>query len=194
VLSRSRRLPSPALVISIFALVVAVGGGTFAFAALNNKKVRKISTSTANKLITKRAGGLSVNHAKSADTATTATNATNATNANTVGGLPPTAFAPSTVVRSVKVSATGVVDANHSDGIVQANVTHPGTGIYCFNGLNPAPKTSVAQFAFGTAFKSEIFSQTNPVAGFFCEGLQIGVATYKEPAVLENEPFEMIIH
>jgi hypothetical protein len=191
VLNRFRRLPSPALVISVLALIVAVGGGTLAFAALNNKKVRKISTSTANKVITKRAGGLSVLHAKTADSATTAGSAGNA---NTLGGLPSTAFAPSTVVRSVKVSATGAVDASHSDGITQANLSHPGTGIYCFNGLNPAPKTSVAQFAFGVSFESEIFSQTNPAPGFFCEGLQIGVATYSAPGVLSNQPFEMIVH
>ena len=35
--------PSPALVISAIALIVAVGGGTFAFAALNNAKVKKIA-------------------------------------------------------------------------------------------------------------------------------------------------------
>lgn len=95
-LNRIRKLPSPALAISVLALVIAVGGGTFAMAALTNKKVRKISTTTANKLITKRAPKLSVSHAVSADTATradsaskadTATNATNAATAANATGL-----------------------------------------------------------------------------------------------------------
>src|SRR5436305_3385882 len=75
------RRPSPALVISVIAVIIAVGGGTFALAASDNKKDKKI----ANKVVTKRAPSLAVASAKTADTAT---NATNANNANTVGGHP----------------------------------------------------------------------------------------------------------
>jgi len=62
VLSRIRRLPSPALVISVIALIVAVGGGSVAIALTDNQKDKKI----ANAQITKRAPGLSVKHANSA--------------------------------------------------------------------------------------------------------------------------------
>ena len=65
-LRRIRRLPSPALVISAIALVLAVGGGTFAIAALSHHD-KKVVKKIANKQITKRAPGLSVNHATSAD-------------------------------------------------------------------------------------------------------------------------------
>jgi hypothetical protein len=37
-----RQLPSPALVISFIALVVAVGGGSVALASLGTSKVKKI--------------------------------------------------------------------------------------------------------------------------------------------------------
>lgn len=71
-LSRIRRLPSPALVISTIALIVAVGGGTAALALTDNQKDKKIAKKVSNKQITKRAPGLSVKHAKTAGTATTA--------------------------------------------------------------------------------------------------------------------------
>jgi hypothetical protein len=63
-LKRIRRLPSPALVISIIALVVAVGGGTYAI-ALNKHDTKKI----VNKQIEKKAPKLSVKHAEKADKA-----------------------------------------------------------------------------------------------------------------------------
>ena len=62
------RRPSPALVISVIALIVAVGGGTFAFAALNKKTVNKIANRDANNVFGSRIGSASV------------ANATNATN------------------------------------------------------------------------------------------------------------------
>lgn len=102
-LARIRRLPSPALVISAIALIVAVGGGSFAIAAINNSKVKKIAKKQANKQIKKKAPGLSVSHAATADTATNANHATSAdsaanadhassadtaTNASQLGGQP----------------------------------------------------------------------------------------------------------
>ena len=70
------RIPSPALVISIIALIAALGGG-YAIAKGGDKKSDK---KIANKQITKRAPGLSVLHAKTAD------NATDSGNAAKVGG------------------------------------------------------------------------------------------------------------
>lgn len=63
-LKRIRRLPSPSLVISITALIVAVGGGTYAI-ALNKHDTKKV----VNKQIKKKAPKLSVKHAEKADQA-----------------------------------------------------------------------------------------------------------------------------
>ncbi len=90
-LTRIKRLPSPALVISAIALIVAVGGGTFAIAAITNPKVKRISKRQANKQIRKKAPGLSVLHAQSADTATNADHATTADKATTTDAV--TSFA-----------------------------------------------------------------------------------------------------
>ena len=69
-LRRFRRLPSPALVIASIALILAVGGGSFALAITDKKSDKRIAKRVSNRQITRRAPHLSVNHANSADNAT----------------------------------------------------------------------------------------------------------------------------
>ena len=71
-LSRFRRLPSPALVIASIALILAVGGGSFALAISDKKQDKKIAKRVANKQITRRAPSLQVKHARIARRAKTA--------------------------------------------------------------------------------------------------------------------------
>jgi hypothetical protein len=73
---RRFRLPSPALVISMVALSLVLGGSAFAAATATHGD-KKADT----KLVKKLAPSLSVKHAKTANTAASATSATNATNA-----------------------------------------------------------------------------------------------------------------
>jgi hypothetical protein len=72
-LSRMRARATYANVTATLALFVALGGGSFAVAALSGsekKVVKKIAKKQANKRITARAPGLTVEHAGSADVAT----------------------------------------------------------------------------------------------------------------------------
>jgi hypothetical protein len=102
------RVPSPALVIAVIALIVAVAGGAFAVAALTNKKAKKI----ANKVVTRRAPGLSVASAVSAN---------------------PSVFA--------QIAPDGTVNTANSKGITQANVSlGSALGYYCFGSLPFAPR------------------------------------------------------
>jgi hypothetical protein len=57
VLRRFRRLPSPAFVIASIALILAVGGGSFALAISDKKSDKRIAKRVANRQITKRARG-----------------------------------------------------------------------------------------------------------------------------------------
>ena len=73
-MKRVFRRPSPAMLVAIAALIVALGGTAVAGGVLNKKKVKNIS----NNQITQRAPGLSVasaGTAKSADTAKTVSDA-----------------------------------------------------------------------------------------------------------------------
>src|SRR6478672_2769797 len=74
-LKRRFRLPSPALVISMIALSLVLGGTAVAATVTHGDKKADA------KLIKKLAPSLSVKHAKTANSATNATNAVNATNA-----------------------------------------------------------------------------------------------------------------
>jgi hypothetical protein len=92
---RTRR-PSPATLIALLALVVAVGLPVehAAAAALTPKSVKKIAKKVADKEIAKKAAGLSVAHAGSADT---------------LGGTPASGFLPK---QPVTMSMSSIAWAN----------------------------------------------------------------------------------
>jgi hypothetical protein len=80
------RMPSPAILIAVLALVAALAGTAVAgpdasTSAVSKKTVKKIATKQINKL----APGLSVASAETANTANTATTATTANTADTAG-------------------------------------------------------------------------------------------------------------
>jgi hypothetical protein len=109
------RAPSPALVIALIALFVALGGTSYAASKVIVTKHKDAKADT--KLVKKLAPSLSVKHAKtansattaahatsadsatnathatSADSATNATSATTAANANELGGVAPSGYA-----------------------------------------------------------------------------------------------------
>jgi hypothetical protein len=81
-MKRVFRCPSPAMVVAIVALIVALGGSALAGGVLTKKKVKNI----ANNAITQRAPGLSVANAKGADSAKSADSATTAGRATNLLG------------------------------------------------------------------------------------------------------------
>ena len=115
--------PSPAIVIAILALVAGVTGAAVASPSakkVTTKKVKKI----ADKEIDKKAPGLSVAHAATADSATI--------------GQSPVAYA--------HVNADGSVDTANSRGVASSNVTNDPitTGSYCIRGLTGVKTAEVA--------------------------------------------------
>src|SRR3954452_21615708 len=88
---RVKRRPSPAMVVAILALIAGVAGTAIAAVPVTKK--------TVNNIITKRAPGLSVFHAKTADIAS------NANNANTLNNLNADALASA----GAFANASGVV-------------------------------------------------------------------------------------
>ena len=117
-LKRRPGLPSPALVLSLIALFMALGGTSY---AADKVILTKHSDAKADtKLIKKLAPTLSVKHAKTANSATTATNAshattadsaTNATNATTaanateLGGQPASSY----LTTASRIGTPGIV-------------------------------------------------------------------------------------
>jgi hypothetical protein len=101
------RAPSPALVISLIALFVALGGTTYAATSLPANSVG--TQQIRNKAVTAakiNAHGLKVQNATNAATAQNATYAKTARNANAVGGYPASYFALSTIEPAHVVGGT----------------------------------------------------------------------------------------
>lgn len=140
------RKPSPALAVAFVALLVALGGTSYAAFSLPKNSVgtkqlkdNAVTTSkikdgavTSSKLNT---SGLTVPHAANANNATHATTADRAT----VGG--PVAFAA--------VNLNGTVDPDHSRGIDSSNVTTAGISSYCFKNL-PSFKFALSSVGYET--------------------------------------------
>ena len=101
------RTPSPALIISLISLFVALGGTTYAATSLPPNSVGtpqlKNKSVTAAKINTH---GLKVRNATSATTAQNATFAKTAQNANALGGYPASYFALSSIEPAHVVGAT----------------------------------------------------------------------------------------
>jgi hypothetical protein len=132
--------PSPALVVSIIALVAALGGTSYAAFSLPKHSVG--SKQLKNNAVTQSKikngavtgskmnfAGVTVPSANHANSATNATNATNAGNATRLGGQPASAYQPSgnVLFASVNTSAT---TATVVRGRGATGAGRIGTGIY----------------------------------------------------------------
>jgi hypothetical protein len=145
--------PSPAIVVSVVALVFAVAGTSVAGVAtisVLNKKEKKQTRNIAKDEIRKSAPGLSVanathattaSSATQADSATRATSAVNADHATTADSAQPVAYA--------HVTAAGNLIAAESKNI--GAVTHSSTGVYCFTGIPFTPRGGQATLDAATA-------------------------------------------
>jgi hypothetical protein len=146
---RRFHLPSPALVISMIALGLVLGGTSFAASKTVLAKHKDAKADT--KLVKKLAPSLSVKHAKTANSATTAVNATNAVNAthattadsatnatnattagnaNNLGGQPPSFYVPNNAVQRgtffMNAGTTGKVLFTDGPLSVTADCLQPG--------------------------------------------------------------------
>jgi len=134
-----RRLqPSPAMAVALIALFVALGGTSYAAlklpkgsvgtAQLRNNAVtgakvkpRTLSTSDFNRASLRSMRGPKGDKGD--------------TGGQGAAGAPGTALAYARIV--------GTVDANHSKGITNANLTHPADGVFCFRGLPFTPQNVI---------------------------------------------------
>jgi hypothetical protein len=157
---RSRR--SPAVVISILALVAGITGaavaGPTASKSVLNKKEKKQVRNIAGSEITKRAPGLAVASAKTADSAKSADSAQ------------PALFA--------HVGPLGDIDTANSKGITPANMNSPSVGTYCFLGISGGVRGLQAVVDYNAAIADET-TQVGLGAGPGCPaGTQAFVATF----------------
>jgi hypothetical protein len=117
------RLPSPALVVAMLALAVALGGTAFAANSAATKTKHKDKKADI-KLIKKLAPTLSVKHAKTADSATIATSATHA------------ATADSATNATDSTNATNAGNATHLGGVAASSYLTDAGAIFVSTGTS----------------------------------------------------------
>jgi hypothetical protein len=145
------RRPSPAMIVALLALFVALGGSSYAALKIGSPQIRNNSVLSAD---------LHNNTVRGADV-----------HRNTLTGddikesslrkVPAARVADSALAAEPQAYALidtyGLVDPPHSKGISNANVTHPRPGVYCFNGLRFPIKTVAATAQAGGSTLVEQF-------------------------------------
>jgi hypothetical protein len=139
------RAPSPAFVISLIALFVALGGTTYAATSLPKNSVGtkqlKNGAVTKGKINKKTISALRGSRGPVGPAGPKG--ATGSQGPSGPKGSTGSPGADGTAVAYARVLDDGTVDSAQSKGIVSANVSHPGTGIYCFSGLSFTPHNAV---------------------------------------------------
>jgi len=127
------RRPSPALIVAILALFVALGGTVYAASSINGKLVKKNSL-PGNRIKKNTVTGTQVKES-------TLGQVPSAASAETAKTANPAAYA--------HIFGSGAVDGSDAFNIGSGNVTHPEPGVYCLTGLSFTPHAVMAQVDSG---------------------------------------------
>jgi len=211
--------PAPALVISLLALIIALGGTSYAAFSLPKNSVGtkqlKNGAVTAKKIkngaITaakinafgftapNAAHATSADSAASANTAATATNATNAATASALAGVPAAEFAP---LLYAHVYADGTVDGYEEGGFATggATVSSGGGSAYCISNLPFSVRGGSVSIDYGAATapagrdSADLYILESGEGSGDCPGAQVEVATFSSSGTPTREPFYVVLY
>jgi hypothetical protein len=133
------RPPSPAMIVALLALCVALGGSAYAASKINGKNIRN-GTITGKKIKNRTITSSKI----SKPTIRALKNRRGLRGPRGFRGLRGTKGADGTAIAFARVGSDGTVDTARSKGIAQANMSHTTTGVYCFVNLTFNPKNVVA--------------------------------------------------
>ncbi|HET9591640.1 MAG TPA: hypothetical protein VFP17_01885 [Solirubrobacterales bacterium] len=179
-------LPSPAMVVAVVALVVALGGTVYATGRIDGHLVKKNSlpgnriakkSEPGNKLRDNTVTGTQVNEATLGEVSA-ASFARHAARADTAGVAELAQTAQITVPPAyAHIEAGGAVDPTDSHNLTDANVTHPHKGIYCLSGLDFKPHLALAEV---DTYDGPGLTETSVLRRFFfCpDEAEVEIATY----------------
>src|SRR5690242_8918221 len=135
------RMPSPAMIVALLALCVALGGSAYAASKINGNNIRNGTISgkkLKNRTITSRQISRSTVRALKDRRGLRGPRGFRGHN-----GAKGATGSAGTALAYARIAADGTVDAARSKGIAQANINHTNMGIYCFVSLGFTPKNIV---------------------------------------------------
>lgn len=86
--------------------------------------------------------------------------------------------------------------ANENKGITQANVTNAAQGVYCIDGLNPAPIAVQATLRYvSNPNHGTVYAEIAPSGGSPCTGSQVGILTFSNnnDDAAASKPFNLVL-
>lgn len=187
---RRRAMPSPAMVVALIALFVALGGTGYAATTLSDNG--SASTAAARRHRRSLRGPRGFRGRTGPQGPAGPQGPQGAQGAAGAAGAP---GAPGTAKAYAVVAADGRVVAGHAFNITNANITHPSGGIYCFdlsgigitraNGI-PLAIADWSDLATGSADTMEVAAGD---IGNACPGSQIEVKGYDNANALADMGF-----
>jgi hypothetical protein len=144
-MSKKPRLPSPAMIVALLSLCVALGGSAYAASKINGKNIKngtitgkklKNRTLSSRKLTKGAVNSLKGSRGLRGPRGYRGTRGPKGSKGDKGADGAALAYA--------RVQSDGTVDTTRSKSIAQTNVSHPTEGIYCFVSLTFNPKNVVA--------------------------------------------------
>lgn len=97
-----------------------------------------------------------------------------------------------TALAFAHVNQDGTVDQPNSKSVASANVASPATGVYCISGLGFTPRSAVASVGFaGTGFDIAV---TLGAGGGCSAGTQISISAFSNSNALADTDFMIVIN
>jgi hypothetical protein len=197
--------PSPAMVVALVALVVAMSGTAVAGSRLleGDALIKRNSLSgnrlrahaiTAREIDVRRLGKVAT--AGRADSAASAGVASSAADSGALGGVPAAGYSR---VIYAHVLANGTVDVSQSKGLSNSNVALRAISAYCFTNLPFTPRGGSATIDYGDAGagNSEVAELQLSSTGTSIDcraGEAVEVSTSSKAGTFHAEPFYVVLY
>jgi hypothetical protein len=133
------KMPSPAMVVALLALCVALGGSAYAASQFNGRSIKN-GTITGSKLHNRTITSRQI----ARSTVRALKDRRGLRGPRGYKGPKGDKGADGTALAYARVGGDGTIDTTRAKGIAQANMSHTSAGIYCFVSLPFTPKNVLA--------------------------------------------------
>ena len=187
-MTKKPRRPSPAMIVALLALCVALGGSAYAANQINGKNIRN-GTITGKKLhdrtITSRQISRSTVRALKDRRGLRGPRGFKGSK----GDKGPAGASGTALAGYARVNGSGTVDTMRASGISQSNMSHTITGIYCFVNLAFTPKNVVATLEAASPPSKLLIYASIPDPGLGCPAGAVTVQVTDSTGAATNAPF-----